>query len=371
MATSKINTKHKRERLAPHNAPYWEQLAKRKHVGYRKGKKSDSWIARLDRKSAVIGDSEMDYEDAREVAFAWCNREESGINTKHLVSDSIDDYVEYLTLNNSQSSADSTKGRLAAHTTKELLKTPVRDLTTKQLEKWRNGMVPKDADAEVTRKRKDSANRVWSMLRAALNKSFQSGVVDSSTAWVRVKPFKSVTASRDLFLTDKQVTKLLSKSEGALHNLIKAGVLTGARLGELTNARVSDLDGGILKIDGKTGKRDCFLSKDAETFFKAQCKGKLPEAALLTSPNGSHWNKSTHGRPFTEAVRAAKLPRDTVYYSLRHFYISKALIAGMNVQVLAENTGTSVRMIEKHYGKFMVADRRRMLDAVDLGGVGT
>jgi integrase len=370
MAISKINTVPNRERLEPRNAPYWEQLAKRKHVGYRKGLKSDSWIARLDRKSAVIGDSSMGYEEAREEAFAWCNREESGVNSNHLVSDAIADYVEYLTLNNSDSSASSTKGRLAAHTTPELLKTPVRELTTKRLEKWRNGMVPTDMDSETTRKKKDSANRVWSMLRAALNISFQSGVVDSNIAWVRVKPFKSVTAKRDLFLTGEQVTRLLSKTEGALHNLIKAGVLTGARLGELTAARVCDLDGGILKINGKTGGRDCFLSKDAETFFKGQTKGKLPGAALLSSPDGAHWKKSMHQRPFQSAVKKAKLPRDTVYYSLRHFYISKALIAGVNVQVLAENCGTSVRMIEAHYGKFMKADRRRMLDAVDLGGAG-
>jgi integrase len=370
MATSQINTDRKRERLEPQNAPYWEQLAKRKHVGYRKGLKSDSWIARLDRKSAVIGDSSMSYEDAREVAVAWCSREESGINKNYPVSDCVADYVEYLRLNNSDKSADSTKGRLAAHLTPELLKTPVRKLTTQQLEKWRNGMVPTGVDAETARKKKDSANRVWSMLRAGLNKAFQSGVVDSSTAWVRVKPFKSVSASRDLFLTDKQVKTLLSKTDGALHNLIKAGVLTGARLGELTAARVCDLEGGILKITGKTGRRDCFLSKDTETFLKIQTKGKLPAAALLTSPDGAHWKKSEHQRLFQKAVKKAKLPADTVFYSLRHYYISKALLSSVNVQVLAENCGTSVRMIEAHYGKFMKADRRRMLDAVDLGGVG-
>lgn len=370
MAISKINTDHKRERLTPRNSPYWEQLAKRKHVGYRKGIKSDSWIARLDRKSTVIGDASMGYEDAREEAFAWCSREESGVNRSYLVSDAIADYIDYLKINNTGTAAKYTLGRLGAHTTPALLNTLVRELTTVQLEQWRNSMVKTGTDKETIRKSMDSANRVWSMLRAALNKAFQSGVVESPTAWVRVKPFKSVAARRELFLTGKQVADLLGASEDALHNLIKAGALTGSRLGELTNARVRDLGGGILKITGKNGRRDCFLSQDAEAFFKTQCKGKLPEAALLSSPAGTHWKTSEHQRPFQRAVRKAKLPRDTVYYSLRHFYISKALIAGVNVQVLAENCGTSVRMIEAHYGKFMAADRRRMLDAVDLGGVG-
>ena len=369
MAISKINTDHKRERLTPRNAPYWEQLAKRKHVGYRKGLKSDSWIARLNRKSAVIGDSSMGYEEAKEEALAWCNREGSGVNTNYLVRDAIADYIDYLKINKPGTAAKYTLGRLGAHTTPTLLNTLVRELTTVQLEEWRNSMVKTGTDEETIRKSMDSANRVWSMLRAALNKAFQSGVVESRTAWVRVKPFKSVSARRELFLTGKQVADLLAASEDALRNLIKAGALTGARLGELTNARVKDLEEGTLKIIGKTGKRNCFLSQDAEAFFKGQCKGKLPEAALLSSPTGDHWRTSGHQRPFQKAVRAAKLPADTVFYSLRHFYISKALIAGMNVQVLAENCGTSVRMIEAHYGKFMKADRRRMLDAVDLGGV--
>ena len=38
----------------------------------------------------------------------------------------------------------------------------------------------------------------------------------------------------------------------------------------------------------------------------------------------------------------------------------------MQPQVVAENCGTSLRMIEKHYGKFPKADRRAMFNAVAL-----
>ena len=61
------------------------------------------------------------------------------------------------------------------------------------------------------------------------------------------------------------------------------------------------------------------------------------------------------------------LPSETVFYSLRHYFISKALKSGMPVQVVAENCGTSIRMIEAHYGKFMKSDRRAMLNEVELG----
>ena len=69
----------------------------------------------------------------------------------------------------------------------------------------------------------------------------------------------------------------------------------------------------------------------------------------------------------TAAIKAAKLPHDTTFYALRHTHISRALLAGVNAQVVAENTGTSVRMIEKYYGKFMKADRRAMFNNVSFG----
>jgi hypothetical protein len=89
---------------------------------------------------------------------------------------------------------------------------------------------------------------------------------------------------------------------------------------------------------------------------------------LLPRYDGEPWGKSPHQhRPMKEAVQAAKLPRETVFYSLRHYHIRKALAAGAPVQVVAENCGTSVRMIEKHYGKFLPQDRRDFFNQVKLG----
>jgi len=65
-----------------------------------------------------------------------------------------------------------------------------------------------------------------------------------------------------------------------------------------------------------------------------------------------------HTRSMRDVVKTANLPRDTVFYSLRHYHISKALLAGIPLQVVAENCGKSVRMIEKHYGKFLSTDRQ-------------
>ena len=91
-----------------------------------------------------------------------------------------------------------------------------------------------------------------------------------------------------------------------------------------------------------------------------------PEQLLAHHDDGTPWPEDDLNRPFKAAARAARLPPETTFYSLRHYHISKALLAGVQPQVVAENCGTSLRMIEKHYGKFLKADRRAMFNAVAL-----
>jgi integrase len=88
---------------------------------------------------------------------------------------------------------------------------------------------------------------------------------------------------------------------------------------------------------------------------------------MLVKDDGIQWGKSSHSRSMKVAVKKAKLPRECCFYSLRHFHISKALLSGMPMQAIAENVGTSIKMIEQHYGKFTRADRRQMMNEVELG----
>jgi len=206
------------------------------------------------------------------------------------------------------------------------------------------------------------------MLKAALNRAFKDGEVSDDTAWRRVKPFEKVGANRELFLTDQQVRRLLDHTSGAFHDLVKVGILTGARYGELITAKVADFDPheGTLKLSGKTGNRTVYLSDHTVKVLKQITADKLPKAYLMARDDGDPWGPSHQFRPMREAVKAARLPAETIYYSLRHYHVSKALKAGMPAQVVAENTGTSVRMLEKHYGKFMKSDRRAMMNGVEL-----
>jgi integrase len=52
-----------------------------------------------------------------------------------------------------------------------------------------------------------------------------------------------------------------------------------------------------------------------------------------------------------EASEKAELPNTVVFYTLRHSFIADLIDKNMNVFDIAKITGTSIEMIDKHYGK--------------------
>ena len=363
-----INTPSKRNRLESCGEPYWHKISKGRFIGYRKTTTGGTWIARSGKTQQRFADgSEMDYDAALKFTIDWCDRLDGGASHRYALRQCVDDYVSHLETRKTATTAKAEKQRLEYNVPVGLMRVELNKLTTRQIKGWHGGLV-RQGDSETVRRSKDTANRALSTLKAALNTAYRDGLVSSDAAWKRVEPFKNVAIARDLFLTDQQVSDLLEHTDGAFYDLCRAAVLTGARVGELTSTVVSDLDlqTGILRLDGKTGPRQCYLSDAGITYFKRLSKDKLPQALILPNRAGGKWRKENWRDEMRRTKKRAKLPADTVMYSLRHYAISKLLLAGVAVQVIAENTGTSVGMFEKHYGKFMPSDRRAMLSRAEI-----
>jgi integrase len=370
---NEIDTLAKRKKLAPRNEPYWHKIKTGQHLGYRKTRSGGTWQARLTVEGTKTYHTEslhddMDFDEAVDAAQAWFKSVAGASDHRYRVSDAVDDYVEHLKVHNSETSATDTRQRLDNHLPDSIKSKEVAALKTATIRQWHLSLVRQSDDPEDVRKSKDGANKLLGKLKAALNLAFQSGIIASDTEWRRVKPFKGASGARILFLTDTQVQNIIDAAEGAFRDLLTAARLTGARYGELAGITVADLDkaGGRLRLDGKTGERWCYLSDDALAWFKKQARDKTPKAWLLPRDAGKPWKKSEQVRPMKAAVMQAKAPKETVFYSLRHYHISKALQAGVPAQVIAENCGTSVRMIEKHYGHFLKTDRRAFMNGVAL-----
>jgi len=86
------------------------------------------------------------------------------------------------------------------------------------------------------------------------------------------------------------------------------------------------------------------------THFKACAKGKLPAAWLVARADGAQWKKEAWRDEIKAAARKAKLPQATVAYTLRHSVITDLVTGGLDLFTVAKLAGTSVVMIEKHYG---------------------
>jgi integrase len=149
---------------------------------------------------------------------------------------------------------------------------------------------------------------------------------------------------------------------------------SGARPKELAGATVADFDGQCIKLSHQKGRppklrsRYVVLDEDGVTFFKSQAKDKAAAAMLFSMANGRPWRRDLWAQEVRSAIAShnktarasARIPAEASAYSFRHARISELLqIYGVDPLTVAAQTGTSLRMIERAYFKFI---RSAMLD---------
>jgi integrase len=70
------------------------------------------------------------------------------------------------------------------------------------------------------------------------------------------------------------------------------------------------------------------------------------------------------------ALEHAGLDTEGTFYALRHSYISRAIEGEVPLNIIGDNCGTSIRMIETTYAKVLAGKRREFIErgAPSLGG---
>ena len=242
-------------------------------------------------------------------------------------------------------------------------------LTKTQIETWLAGLVrdnPDDPDAQ--RRSRYTANRILTILKAALNEAFadEANGIPSDTAWRRVKPFRNVGGARQEHFESSQVRLLVSKAatfDQRFANLVEVAYLTGARLGELAGADVGDFDAtkATLRVNGKTGPRTITLTAETVATLQRIAGKRHTAMPLLPRTDGERWRNTQH-RPMQRALALAELPLAASFYSLRHSHISRAIEGGMPLSLIAENCGTSLLMIQRNYAHVLAKTRRATIE---------
>jgi integrase len=386
-----IESRTARDKLQPRAKPYFVALAGKLHLGYRRRRKGrgsqGGWLTRqylgMDAKGVGryreedigLADDHLDaddktifnYDQAYDIATKrHADSNEQSPNGPLTVETAMENYFEYL--EDEGRPPGEARGRAAKHILPVLGTTLVDKLDAKQLRKWLAGIAtpPPDADDETIRRRKSTANRTFTILRAALNHAFKEGDVNSDKEWRRVKPFADVDAARKDILTVAQAKRLINASEPGFRKLVQAALSTGARYGELTRVKVKDFnpDSGTLailrsKTSKKTGKgRDVFLTGEGVAFFERLTAGRDGTETMLLRKAGDTWSTNYQTRPMEDAVLRAKIPRIT-FHGLRHTYASLAIMAKTPLLVVAKNLGhKDTRMIERNYGHLTDTHRK-------------
>ena len=119
---------------------------------------------------------------------------------------------------------------------------------------------PTPDDEDARRARKASANRILTMLKAALNRAFNAGRISSDNAWRKVKPFKRVDEAVVRYLSGAEARRLVNACAVDFGKLVQAALLTGCRYAELARLKCGDFNAEAARWPSGSAKAKCAMS---------------------------------------------------------------------------------------------------------------
>lgn len=242
-----------------------------------------------------------------------------------------------------------------------------------------------DWERSYATRRDETINRIGSVLRAALNlAAAHDQRINNHTAWrIGLATIFGAAEARNVILSDDVIRNIITVAfgiGGEFGLLVEVAAVTGARVSQIANLRVEDLqadraDPRLMMPSSRKGrglKKVTHVPVPIPTGvaekLKRTSEGKVTEEPLLTKPSGQRWKQSDHSRLFQRAVlRVALDPSEITLYALRHSSIVRDLLSNVPVRIVATKHDTSIPMIECNYSEYIadhadLLSRRAMLD---------
>ena len=381
----RLDNRTARLKLPIRSEPYWRSINEGAHMGYYRGTRVGKWVARFRKRGSSSGyakitlgeaddsadaDGEriLDFKQAQDRARAWfevraCGGRRRGPFT---VGDALDAYLERFR----GKSLYSTRKRVESAIRPHLGSIEVAALTPSIIREWHEARASSAAQLrtgskasqpnirpvvgdEAIRRRRSTANRDLTVLKAALNRAADDRDDLPIEAWRRVKPFEKVDVAKRRYLGEAEARRLVNACALDFRPLVQAALLTGARYGELTKAKVSDFNRESRTLwlaDTKSGQpRAVYLDEEGARLFEGITVGAPTDRLIFTRPDGEPWRASQQARPIAAACKTAKL--DSIgFHDLRRSYGARLALRGVPLAVIAEAMGhADERITRKHY----------------------
>ena len=407
VAEVRLQERSARARLAPRHHPYWRSISAGRHLGYYRGARSGSWIARCrppdggeyltkplgtaDDQTDADGDHILDWRQALDAALAWFEKVENPgfLETADLTVQSAVD--EYSAMRDARDSAragrpvrSDGRSRLTRYVVvdEQLAGIRLHDLTESDLKAWQRRLKSLKV---LTRQ------RLANDLKAALNYCFQNhrralptdfpitvkfGLKPNDSYWEHGE----TVARENQILDDRQVREILrlaieQDEDGDFSLLVVLLAATGARFSQLRRMTVADVQLEQSRLLVPTS----FKGKGRSPALIKVCIGadvaKLLRPAIIGRPRSeillqrwryrqttpTKWERvgrapwktaSEMTRFWNRVVDAAGLP-GTIPYALRHTSIVRGIRANLPIRLVAALHDTSVTMIERHYSRWI------------------
>lgn len=383
MAESNLKAVDARDKLIPRREPYYAKVRAGCYIGFRKMTSTSvgTWLARCraDANDRQMKTSLGDFEDlakSKRYDAALLEAERwfatvgmNGSTEVKTVKDACKAYATHVKESSGNRDENEAKARelnsrfVRYVYTHKISNIALAKLVMGQVEQWRNDLASKPVtvnphatkDVQRTRARSASTlNRDMTALRAALNFAKKRGYVSTDVAWLEaLTPVKGADKARDVYISKTERKKLLSHVQVDLRPMLEALCLLPLRPGAMAALRVADFEKrlGVLTIGKDKAGRDRKIKLPAHTWqlFTHQCENKLPAAHVFTRSDGKPWDKDSWKKPFKAAAAESGLSDKATTYCLRHSTITD-LVPHLDLLTVAQISGTSVQMIQKHYG---------------------
>ncbi len=363
-----LSSKAKRAKLKP--GTYWASISKTLSLGYRKGVRSSRWWAREyvglpetktkgtpyrrtsladandgDRKAD--GRCVLDHDQAIQEAIAWSTKPVQRSVRALTVGNVVDAYLRHY---DTQSSDDTKSNATIASKWigDDIRLIRIADLSTYHLQVWRDNIVLDGAVSKAT------ANRIWTVLRAALNYGYQKMGIPDKDRWRRITPFSGTNHPRAEYLAPKQAIALVNAMQADFRALALGALYSGGRYRELCLMQVRHVniaDGQVEFVFTKSGKRrEVPLSEEGLSHFAKLIADRDRDELVFRKADGAAWRKSMQTRRMKAASKAAGLPHPVGFHTLRHSYASVLAQAGMPMRSIQYLLGhADMRVTTQHY----------------------